>query len=61
MYYLEVRGGQLWVLRAVEDDQRPVLGPRDLIVHHEPLQVHHEVNLKAGGQFAKAGPMGGEY
>ena len=61
MCYLEVGGGQLGVLRAVEDDQRPVLGPRDLVVHHQPLQVHHEVNLEAGGQFAEAGSMKGEY
>ena len=59
--YLEVGGGQLGVLRAVEDDQRSVLGPRNLVVHHQPLQIHHEVNLEAGGQLAEAGPMREDY
>ena len=61
MCYLEVGGGQFGVLRAVEDDQRPVLGPGDLVVHHQPLQIHHEVNLEAGGQLAEARPIIGEY
>ena len=35
-------------LRSVKDDESSVLGSRDPIFHHQQLEVHHEVDMKAG-------------
>ena len=50
---LQTAGGQLRVLRPVEDDQRLLVVVRDLVVHQQPVQLNHKVYLQAGLDFSK--------
>ena len=50
-----IPGGELGILRAVQDDQRLLVVTRDLVVHLQPLQLDHEVHLETGLDFAETG------
>ena len=45
--------GQLGTLGPVQQHQREVVHPRHLVVHQQPVQLHHEVDLERGGQSAQ--------
>ena len=45
IHLAQVWGGELRVLSSVQEDQGQPLCLGHLVVHHHPLQVHHEVDL----------------